>query len=1135
MIKSKHFNGHSMKHGSRLVSILLALVLMAGTAFAQTGNVRINITKTNISVVDALKEVEKQSGLSIGYNSTQLSQKPAINLNLQDAGLSSSLSTILNNTGYTYEISDKYVKIVPVAAKKVVSANAPTETITGTVVDSEGEPMIGVTVFVKGTSTGAQTDFDGNFHIKAAKGDVITFSYVGFNPQEVTVGDKTNFNISMVENSTVLDEVVVTALGIKREQKSLSYNVQQVKGDLLTENKDANFINSLAGKVAGVNINASSSGVGGISKVVMRGTKSIMQSSNALYVIDGMPMRSGNSTGSTEFGSQGTSEPIADINPDDIESMSVLTGAAAAALYGSEAANGAIVITTKRGQKGKTSVSYSSNLNWDNAFILPKFQSRYGTGIDGRYNADETRSWGAPLGASNSYGYTAGDDYLQTGFVSTQAISFSTGNDKNQTYASAAALNSKGIVPNNRYDRYNFSIRNTTSFLDDRMTLDVNASYIYQTDRNMVNQGVYNNPLVGAYLFPRGNDWEDIQAFERWNPQRKINTQYWPVGDAGMTMQNPYWINYRNLRENSKDRYMLGAHLSYKLTDYLTLSGRIRIDNSNTDYTEKFYATTNNQLTGLSDRGYYGITRYNDKQYFGDFLLSFNKNFGEDWSVQANVGGSISDMRSDVLDTRGPIADGSETFAGEPVGLTNFFAVQNLSVPHLKVMQRGWHEQTQSLYASADIGYKSTYYLTLTGRNDWPSQLAGPNSKNSSFFYPSVGLSVLLDQIIPGVNRNFLQMWKVRGSWASVGTAFQRYIANPRYEWNESTGTWSILTQYPMYDLKPERTNSFELGMNFRFFNDFTFDATYYRADTKNQTFDPSLPVNKYSKIYIQTGCVRNHGMEFALSYNHTWGDFTWDTGVTYSFNRNKIVDLADNAINPETGEAIPNEILDMGGLGSTRFLLKKGGAMGDIYSTIDLRRDSNGMIYVDETQAIQTSAIQDKEQYIKLGNVMPKGNLAWSNTLRWKNLSMSFMFSARFGGQVFSRTQAMLDYFGVSEASGDARQQGFVEINNGDRVDPQMWYSTIAGGTAVPQYYTYSATNVRLQEMNITYVIPRKWLHNVCDVKVSLIGRNLLMLYNKAPFDPESVASTSNYYQGIDYFMMPSLRSFGFNLNFSF
>lgn len=1120
-----------------VITALLSFMLLASPAFAQNASVRINLAGKNIGVVDALKEVQKQSGFSIGFNQSQLNKKKSLTLDLKNAELSTTLSTILKDTGYTYEISGSYIKIIPVTS----SGNAKTEakgemiTLSGRVIDAEGEPMIGVSVLVKGTQTGVSTGLDGSYSIRAPKGATVVFSYLGCAPREVTVGDATDLDIEMQENATALSEVVVTALGIKREQKSLSYNVQQINGDLLTENKDANFINSLAGKVAGVNINASSSGVGGISKVVMRGTKSIMQSSNALYVVDGMPMRSGNSSGDTEFGSQGTSEPIADLNPDDIESMSVLTGAAAAALYGSEAANGAIVITTKKGQKGKTRLTYSSNLNWDNAFVLPKFQNTYGTGSGGRFNPDDTRSWGSRLGQANSYGYKVGSDYLQTGFVSTQAFSFSTGTDKNQTYASAAALNSQGIVPNNRYDRYNFSVRNTTSFLDDRMTLDINAQYIYQTDRNMVNQGVYNNPLVGAYLFPRGNDWEAIQLYERYNTQRKIYTQYWPVGDAGMTMQNPYWINYRNLRENKKNRYILGAHLSYKLTEWLTLAGRIRIDNAGTDYTEKFYATTNNQLTELSDRGLYGITRYKDQQYFGDFLLSFNKNFGNDWSVQANFGGSISDMRYDALSTRGPIADGSDTFAGEPVGLTNFFAVQNLSIPHLKVMQTGWHEQTQSLYASADIGYKSTYYLTLTGRNDWPSQLAGPNSRNSSFFYPSAGLSVLLNQLLPGIDQNILQLWKVRGSYASVGTAFNRYIANPRYEWNQSTGTWSILTQYPMYDLKPERTNSFELGMNFRFLNDFTFDATYYSADTNNQTFDPGLPVNKYSKIYIQTGCVRNHGMEFAFSFNHTWGNFTWDTGITYSFNRNKILDLADNAVNPETGEAIPNEILDMGGLGSTRFLLKKGGSMGDIYSTIDLRRDSNGMIYVDETQSIQTSAIQDKEQYIKLGNVMSKGNLAWSNTFRWKNLSMSMMFTARFGGQVFSRTQALLDYYGVSEASGAARDLGEITINNGDIVNPETWYTTIAGGTAVPQYYTYSATNVRLQEMNITYAVPRKWLRDICDIKVSLIGRNLLMLYNKAPFDPESVASTSNYYQGIDYFMMPSLRSFGFNLNFTF
>lgn len=489
----------------RLLSTLLALFLLSATAFAQASKHGINIQRNGITVVEALKEVEKQSGLSIGFNNSQLDKNAPLNLNLKDADVAKSLKVILANTGYTYEINDKYIKIIPnsTASDTKASDAAPREeTVTGTVIDSTGEPAIGVSVMIKGTNLGAVTDLDGNYTIKVRPGDVITYSYTGCAPQEVTVDPGANYNIALVESTTQLDEVVVTALGIRREQKSLSYNVQQITGDQLVENKDANFINSLAGKVAGVNINASSSGVGGISKVVMRGTKSIMQSSNALYVIDGMPMRSGNSSGSTEFGSQGTSEPIADINPDDIESMSVLSGAAAAALYGSEAANGAIVITTKKGQKGKTNVTFSSNLNWDNAFITPKFQDRYGTGTGGAIVSESTRSWGAPLTSANTYGYAPRDDYFQTGFVSTQALTFSTGNEKNQTYASAAALNSKGMVPNNRYDRYNFTIRNTTSFLEDKMTLDLNASYIHQTDRNMVNQGLYNNPLVGAYLFP---------------------------------------------------------------------------------------------------------------------------------------------------------------------------------------------------------------------------------------------------------------------------------------------------------------------------------------------------------------------------------------------------------------------------------------------------------------------------------------------------------------------------------------------------------------------------------------------------------------------------------------------------------
>lgn len=1007
-------------------------------------------------------------------------------------------------------------------------------TVSGSVTDVTGDPLIGATVTVKGTSYGTTTDIDGHYSIDVSETTTLVFSYVGYRTIEEKVNGRHTINIVMYEDTETLDEVVVTALGIKREQKSLSYNVQQIKGDALSENKDANFINGLAGKVAGVNINASSSGVGGIAKVVMRGTKSIMQSSNALYVVDGMPMRGANSGGSTEFGSQGASEPIADLNPEDIESMSVLTGAAAAALYGSDAANGAIVITTKKGQAGKTKVTVNSSLQWDRALVMHRLQNRYGTGINGTYVPTSNMSWGAPLTAYNTYNYQPANDYFETGFVSTQSATFSTGTERNQTYASIAAVNSLGITPNNRYDRYNFNIRNTSSFLHDRMTLDLTAGYVRQNDRNMVNQGTYGNPLVGALLYPRGNSWEDVISYEHYDAVRKIDTQYWPVGDYGMTVQNPYWINYRNLVENKKDRFTMGASLSYKILDCLTLSGRVRLDNSYNDFTRRYYATTNDQLTAGSNRGFYGITKSSEKQIFADFLLSFNKTFGEDWSVQANFGGSISDMRYDADATDGPIADGSDKFAGVPAGLANFFAVQNLSTPHLTVMQTGWREQTQSLYASADVGFKGTYYLTLTGRNDWPSALAGPNSVHSSFFYPSVGLSVLMNNFFPSIT-HVLNLWKIRASYASVGSAFNRYIANPRYQWDSSTQSWSVLTQYPLYDLKPERTNSVEVGMNFKLINDISFDVTYYHANTSNQTFNPELPVNQYSKIYIQTGSVRNWGMEFALSYAHTWGDFYWRSGLTYSFNRNKITKLADNAVNPVTGERFSMDVLDMGGLGSTRFLLKTGGGMGDIYSTIDLRRDSNGNIYVDPTQSVVTSAIQDKEDYIKLGSVLPSGNIAWHNAFEWKNFGLSFMINARIGGKVFSRTQAVLDFYGVSENSAEARDRGFIELNNGDLVSPQMWYSVIAGGTAVPQYYIYDATNIRLGEVTFSYTIPRRWLRNVCDIKVSFVGRNLWMIYNKAPFDPESVATTDNWYQGIDYFMMPSMRNLGFNLNFTF
>ena len=1010
--------------------------------------------------------------------------------------------------------------------------------VSGTVVDATGYPLIGVAVLIKDTTVGASTDLDGQFSFElpstANAGTVLEFSCLGYKTQEIPLGARRVFNITMEDDAILMEGTVVTALGIKRSEKALSYNVQQVNADALVANKDANFVNSLNGKVAGLVINASSSGVGGASKVIMRGQKSISQSSNALYVIDGVPMYTTARDGSTEFGSQGSSDPIADINPEDIESISVLTGAAAAALYGSDAANGAIVVTTKKGKKGKVSVTATAGVEVMDPFVLPRFQNRYGTGDLSSSVGSSVRSWGNLMNSANNPGYDPAKDYFQTGITNTESISVSMGNEKNQSYLSGSAIDSHGVVPNNGYNRYNFTFRNTTSFLEDKMHLDVGTTYILQKDRNMINQGTYNNPLVGAYIFPRGEDWDAVKMYERYDMTRRLSTQYWPIGDAGMTMQNPYWINYRNLRENKKDRFMLNASLSYDILDWLSVSGRVRMDQSVTNYTEKYYASTFTQLTELSNNGLYGITTMKDRQVYADALLNINKRFNDDWSVQANIGASISDMSYDALKNRGPIADGVIT--DEKPGLANVFNVQNLSnSPKTSRMQEGWREQTQSVFGSAELGFKGTYYLTLTARNDWPSQLAGPHSNRKSFFYPSAGLSVVISEIIPNMPEN-LEYIKVRGSYASVGTAFERYIANPMYQWNSSGLSWNTQTQYPMYDLKPELTNSFEAGLTVRFLKWFNLDVTYYHTNTLNQTFNPQISTGSgSSEIYIQSGNVLNQGCEFTLGFDKDWNNFNWASNFTFSTNENKIISLAENVLNAATGEYFSVDLLDMNGLGRAHFLLKEGGTLGDLYSLVDYNYDSNGMIVINEDGTTTPVVITDAKDYVKLGSVLPKANLAWRNDFRYKNFNLGFLVTARLGGIVYSSTQAVLDYYGVSEASAVARDNGGVYINGGDRVDANKWFTSVGGSNPLPQEYTYSATNVRLQEASIGYTIPRKKLGDVCDLNLSLVGRNLLMIYNKAPFDPEAVATTGNYYQGIDHFMMPALRNFGFNVRITF
>lgn len=1106
-----------MKRTTFLIGLFLSMTTIGMKGQHQV----VKLDKTTTTVQQLISTIEKQTNLSIDYGQNALDLTKQVKVNSKTEKLSALLDAMIKETDLEYTISGRHVIITKSTPQKPKQIGRK-QTIKGQVQDVNGNPLIGVTVKVRGTNNAVITDLDGNYTISANRGDILECSYVGFTTKDARVNGN-QLNLTLHENSKELNEVVVTALGIKREQKALSYNVQQVAGDAVSVNKDANFINSLNGKVAGVNINASSSGAGGASKVVMRGARSIMQSSNVLYVIDGIPMLNTGKEGSTEFASSGTSEGIADLNSEDIESMSVLTGAAAAALYGEKASNGAIVITTKKGSVGHTLFTITQNTELSTAFHTPKFQNKYGTGSSIRESGSESYSWGRLLNESNFMGYNPIEDYFKTGVMTTEAFTMSTGTEKNQTFLSASALRSAGIVPNNKYNRYNFTVRNTTSLLKDRMILDVGASYIIQNDRNMINQGVYNNPLVTAYLFPRGNDYQDMAMYEHYDTTRKIYVQNWDGLISELVGQNPYWINYRTPRTNKKYRYMMNAGLTYKFTDWLSLVARIRIDNSINTYEEKFYASTNMTLTGSSN-GMYNIQKSDGKQTYGDVIANIYKRFFEDkLSLVANVGASLSDLKWNQLGNRGPIDENL---------IPNVFTVTQINRARLIPEQSGYHDQTKSLFASVELGWRSQLYLTMTGRNDWPSMLAGPHSNKSSFFYPSIGSSWIISESFNLPQQ--IDYLKVRASFASVGLSFPRWYANPKYTWDENKKQWSSQTTYPMYNLKPERTDSWEFGLQTRLFKHFNIDLTYYLTKTYNQTFDPKISASSgYSKMYIQTGNVRNQGLELALGYNNTWGEFSWRSNYTFSMNRNKIKELVTAYVHPQTKALITVDKLDEGGLGAAHFILKKSGTLGDLYSLSDIQRDSNGKVYVDEDGKVyKNTNVED----IKLGSIFPKSNMAWRNEFSWKGLNLGVMVAARFGGIVYSATQANLDYYGVSKTTANIRDKGGVSINDGENIiNPETWFTTIGASDGIPIFYTYSATNVRLQEASIGYTFKKNVLFGFGELTFSLVGRNLLMLYCKAPFDPETTATTGNYYQGIDKFMTPSSRNLGFNIKLKF
>ncbi len=1092
--------------------MLLATITMA-SAKSYSQNVTLDMKNTRMELV--FNKIEKLSGFSFIYERNLLRKINKVDVSVYDKPVDEAMGIILKGQPLDYVIKNKFIIISPKTSQiKTTILTNPVQfiKITGVVKDSTGVTLPNVSILNKNSGKVSVTNMDGTFTLDANAGDVLLFSSIGYQKKEVKIGSETRINVILREEKNQLEQVVVTALGIKKSTRSLTYNVQELKGEELTKNKDPNFVNSLTGKVAGVTINSSSSGIGGATRVIMRGTKSISANNNVLYVVDGIPIPN-NSGGATNDAFKGsvTGEGISSFNPDDIESISALTGPSATALYGNQGANGVIVVTTKKGAQGKDGkkldISLSHNTDFYSPFVMPKFQNTYGQNDPGKYE-----SWGTKLPAPSSFNPK---DFFETGYNTSSSVSLSGGTEKSQTFFSAATNNSKGIIPDNKYNRYNLYLRHSAN-LTDRLNVDFNAMYVRTSDNNMIAQGQYQNPILPLYLFPAGDDIRKYEVYSRYNADRKISTQFWPYGNLGLGAQNPFWVAKAQTNTNASDRYMLSANAKYKIFDWFDVTARARMDNSNLQSEIKLPAGTDGVFA--SEYGYYSAGRINSKNLYVDLIGSIKQKISPDINFSSNFGGSYQDDKADSL-----------VVFGNLTRVANLFTTLDNMNPQTKPGY--FHTQLQSTFATAQFDYKKLLFLDATGRYEWPSQLPKGYANATSYFYPSVGVSAIVSDMVkmPKV----ISYVKVRASYAEVGSPPMFGVTNLPADIN------NIIRPAPFPEYLPERTKSSELGLDLKFFNSaLTLSATLYKSNTTNQLMTRAL-INstQYTQYAFNAGDIENKGIEASLGYTLNVNKFAWNTNAVFSLNRNKIKRLSEGTKNPITGEAFGRDSIQTSSLGSLQGILTLGGSMSDLYISEVLKEDNQGHLWISPTDgSIQTVKIAPR--YV--GRAAPDYNIGWRNAFSYKNFDASFLIDARIGGVVSSATQSIMDAYGTSQKSADDRDNGGVMIYGKKYTNVQNFYNVIGGASGgsvgLLGYYIYSATNVRLREASFGYTIPGKVLwKNIQNIRISVTGRNLFMFYNKAPFDPESTASTGTYYQGIDYFQQPSYRSFGFNVNVRF
>jgi len=1022
------------------------------------------------------------------------------------------------------------IMIFSLAVTQQVAAQV--KTVSGTVTAASDEsPLPGVNVVIKGTTKGTQTDYDGNYTIEASKGDVLEFSFLGMKTQLVTVGDANTLNVSLLDDALSLDEVIVTALGIKKEKKALTYAAQEVKGDELTTVKQTNPINSLSGKSAGVTITKSSSGAGGSSKVVLRGSSSTTNN-DPLYVVDGVPMlNSGNGqvgdSGRGIFGSDAGNidggDALSLINPDDIESLTVLKGASASALYGSQGANGVILITTKSGKDGKLAVNFNSSFTVDNVTSLPELQSEYqsnsvGQPIAENGNVTDPKSWGPKTsGLKNDYA----EDFFETGITAIQSLSLMAGNEKAQTYMSYANTVVNGVVPDNRLVRNNFNVKETAKFLDDKITVAASINLSDQRIWNRPVNGLYSNPLSGLYLNPVGIDLDEYKKMEYFNADTNMMDQYATSFDENI-QQNPYWLTSRNQTKDVAQRVVASVSAQYQILDNLSVQSRASYDKSFFTYDNRMYAGTDLTLSPATGR--YTLNKTENTQQYIDLIANYNTDITEDLTFTALLGTSL---------TKYSIGDQLSLDSGNGKGLTypNIFTIGNFAETNF-LNQTVVNREVQSIFASANFGYKNLLYLDITGRNDWSSTLV--NTDTNSFFYPSFGLTGILSEMFEMPES--VTFAKLRASYAIVGKDIPAYATVPLNsipvgQTNFAKPTFGVIEGET---LEPEKQNSFEIGTEWRFVNNrLSFDLTYYNTKTTNQIFFITAEPNiqGYAQNIVNAGEINNSGVELTMYGKPVVNEnFTWESALNFATNKNKVVSVHPGL---QDGEAIINAP----GVNGYGYSLIEGEDFGSIQGRSVIRNEQGLPIVTSDGSG--GFSLQDTG-FETIAHAQPDFTLGWSNTFHFGDFQVNFLIDGKFGGDVVSVTEAVNDFYGVSKATADARNRngGMIDVVDTNGAPQQMtaqdYYLKTGGRAGLLGEYVYDATNVSLREFSVGYnlIFADKRVDNM---RFSLIANNLFFFYKDAPFDPNIASSTGMGLQGVDIYGQPSTRSIGLNINVNF